>query len=145
MATISEDARRIMQLASQEADRLDDAEIDGGHMLLAILKSGRGIGHDIAKRFRLDLRQIRLARERLEGERLPAPFPAGREGAANFLMLMTAKNEDGSFRFLLPPGISPELAQAVIDATEPANAPPDCTCATANLMTRGCTCGAMRP
>lgn len=64
-------ARKVMQLANQEAQRFNHEYIGTEHVLLALIKEGSGIAANVLKSFELDFRKIRL-----EVERLIRPGPA---------------------------------------------------------------------
>ena len=58
-------ARIVMQVANQEAQRLNHNFIGSEHMLLGLIKEGSGIAADVLKNLDIDLRQIRLEVEML--------------------------------------------------------------------------------
>lgn len=63
-------ARKVMQLASQEAQRFNHEYIGTEHILLGLVKEGTGVGGHVLKNFDLDLRKIRL-----EVEKIVQPAP----------------------------------------------------------------------
>ena len=58
-------ARKVMQLASQEAQRLNHEYIGTEHILLGLLKEGSGVAANVLKNLEVDLRKIRLEVEKL--------------------------------------------------------------------------------
>ncbi len=58
-------ARKVMQLANQEAQRFCHEYIDTFHVLIGLLKEGSGTAAAILKDFGLDLRKIRTEVERI--------------------------------------------------------------------------------
>ncbi len=56
-------ARKVVQLARQEADRFNAFEVGTDHVLLALVKEGSGVAAHVLKDLGLDLRRIRLAAE----------------------------------------------------------------------------------
>ena len=61
----SDRARKVMQLASQEAQRLNHEYIGTEHMLLGLIKEGSGATPNMLKLLDRDLRKIRLEIEKL--------------------------------------------------------------------------------
>lgn len=61
----TDNARRVMQLANQEAQRFNHEYIGTEHILLGLVKNGRGVGADILKNLDVDLRKIRLEVEKI--------------------------------------------------------------------------------
>ncbi len=59
----------VMQLAFQEADRLNDPYVDTGHILLALLKNGEGIACQLLKDAGFDLRKIRDLSDKMRKEK----------------------------------------------------------------------------
>lgn len=53
-------ARKVMQLANQEAQRLSHEHIGTEHVLLALVKEGSGIASAVLERLGVDLRKIRV-------------------------------------------------------------------------------------
>lgn len=60
-------ARKVLQLANQEAQRFNREFIGTEHVLLGILKESYGIAAKVLKRLGLDLRTFRCRVERLAG------------------------------------------------------------------------------
>ncbi len=58
-------ARIVMQLAFQEARRLGHEYIDTEHILLGIVKEGKGIGAMVLNGLGVDIRKVRLETEKL--------------------------------------------------------------------------------
>jgi hypothetical protein len=58
-------ARKVMQLANQEAQRFNHEYIGTEHILLGLIKEGAGVAANVLKNFDLDLRKIRLEVERI--------------------------------------------------------------------------------
>lgn len=61
----SDKARRVMQLANQEAQRFNHEYIGTEHILLGIVKEGSSHAADLLKHLDVDLRKIRLEVEKL--------------------------------------------------------------------------------
>ncbi len=57
-------ARKVMQLANQEAQRYCHEQIDTEHVLLGLMKEGQGVGAQILTSLGVDLRRIRLEIEK---------------------------------------------------------------------------------
>jgi hypothetical protein len=53
-------ARKVMQLANQEALRLGRESLDTEHVLLGLLNEGSGVAANVLKQLRVDLRTLRL-------------------------------------------------------------------------------------
>jgi ATP-dependent Clp protease ATP-binding subunit ClpC len=58
-------ARKVMQLANQEAQRLNHEYIGTEHVLLGLVKEGSGVAANVLKNLDIDLRKIRLEIEKL--------------------------------------------------------------------------------
>lgn len=58
-------ARKVMQLANQEAQRLNHEYIGTEHILLGLVKEGSGVAANVLKNLEIDLRKIRLEIEKL--------------------------------------------------------------------------------
>ncbi len=58
-------ARKVMQLANQEARRLNHEYIGTEHILLGLLKEGLGVGANVLKNQRVDLERMRLEIEKI--------------------------------------------------------------------------------
>jgi len=58
-------ARKVMQLANQEAQRFNHEYIGTEHMLLGLIKEGSGVAANVLKNLDVDLRKIRLEVEKL--------------------------------------------------------------------------------
>jgi thiamine-phosphate pyrophosphorylase len=58
-------ARKIMQLANQEAQRFNHEYIGTEHILLGLVREGNGVGAHVLKNRDVDLRKIRLEVEKL--------------------------------------------------------------------------------
>jgi hypothetical protein len=63
-------ARKVMQLANQEAQRLNHEYIGTEHILLGLVKEGSGVAANVFKNFNIDLDKIRLEVEKIV---LPGP------------------------------------------------------------------------
>src|SRR5713101_7466207 len=53
-------ARKVMQLANQEAQRFNHEYIGTEHILLGLVKEGSGVAANVLKNLDVDLRKIRL-------------------------------------------------------------------------------------
>jgi catechol 2,3-dioxygenase-like lactoylglutathione lyase family enzyme len=58
-------ARRVMQLANQEAQRFNHEYIGTEHILLGLIRAGNGVAADVLKNLEVDLRKFRLEIEKL--------------------------------------------------------------------------------
>jgi ATP-dependent Clp protease ATP-binding subunit ClpC len=58
-------ARKVMQLANQEAQRFNHEYIGTEHILLGLIKEGSGVAANVLKNLEVDLRKIRLEVEKL--------------------------------------------------------------------------------
>src|SRR5947207_3439092 len=58
-------ARKVMQLANQEANRFNHEYIGTEHILLGLVKEGSGTAAHVLKHFDVDLRKIRLEVEKI--------------------------------------------------------------------------------
>jgi len=58
-------ARKVMQLANQEAQRFNHEYIGSEHILLGLIKEGSGVAANVLKNLDVDLRKIRLEVEKL--------------------------------------------------------------------------------
>ncbi len=58
-------ARKVMQLANQEAQRFNHEYIGTEHVLLGLIKEGSGVAANVLKNLEIDLRKIRLEVEKL--------------------------------------------------------------------------------
>src|SRR3954468_4426979 len=58
-------ARKVMQLANQEAQRFNHEYIGTEHILLGLVKEGSGVAANVLKNLDVDLRKIRLEFEKL--------------------------------------------------------------------------------
>ena len=58
-------ARKVMQLANQEAQRFNHEYIGTEHILLGLVKEGTGVAANVLKNLDVDLRKIRLEVEKL--------------------------------------------------------------------------------
>ena len=58
-------AKKIMQLANQEAQRLRHEYIGTEHILLGLVREGSGVAANVLRNLRVDLRDIRLEVEKL--------------------------------------------------------------------------------
>src|SRR4029078_4526409 len=65
-------ARKVMQLANQEAQRFNHEYIGTEHILLGLVKEGSGVAANVLKNLDIDLRRVRL-----EVERIVQPGPGG--------------------------------------------------------------------
>src|ERR1700720_2892993 len=63
-------ARKVMQLANQEAQRFNHEYIGTEHILLGLVKEGSGVAANVLKNLDIDLRKIRLEVEKIV---LPGP------------------------------------------------------------------------
>src|SRR5438105_3198035 len=58
-------ARKVMQLANQEAQRLHHEYIGTEHILLGLAKEGSGVAANVLRNLDIDLRKIRLEVEKI--------------------------------------------------------------------------------
>src|SRR5579871_3255126 len=58
-------ARKVMQLANQEAQRFNHEYIGTEHILLGLVKEGSGVAANVLKDLDIDLRKIRLEVEKI--------------------------------------------------------------------------------
>lgn len=58
-------ARKVMQLANQEAHRFNHEYIGTEHIILGLVKEGSGVAAAVLKSFQVDIRKIRLEVEKL--------------------------------------------------------------------------------
>ncbi len=58
-------ARKVLQLANQEAQRLNHEYVGTEHILLGLIKEGTGVAANVLKNLDVDLRKIRLEVEKL--------------------------------------------------------------------------------
>jgi ATP-dependent Clp protease ATP-binding subunit ClpC len=58
-------ARKVMQLADQEARRLNHEYLGTEHILLGLVKEGSGVTANVLKNLDVDLRRIRVEVERI--------------------------------------------------------------------------------
>jgi len=88
-------ARKVMQLANQEAQRFNHEYIGTEHMLLGLVKEGTGVAANVLKNLDVDLRKIRLEVEKLvqSGEK---PEPQLRRHRAHFAGFATRTRRRGS-------------------------------------------------
>ena len=62
-------ARKVMQLANQEAQRFNHEYIGTEHILLGLIKEGSGVAANVLKNLDVDLRKIRLRSREARPER----------------------------------------------------------------------------
>src|SRR5215813_10374513 len=70
-------ARKVMQLANQEAQRLNHEYLGTEHILLGLIKEGSGVAATALKNLNIDLRKIRLEIEMI-ARRGPHMVPMGK-------------------------------------------------------------------
>ena len=58
-------ARKVMQLANQEAQRFNNQYIDSWHVLIGLVKEGSGVAANVLTSMGVNLREIRLTVERV--------------------------------------------------------------------------------
>ncbi len=58
-------ARKVMQLANQEAQRFNHEYVGTEHVLLGLIKEGSGVAANVLKNLNVDLRKIRLEIEKI--------------------------------------------------------------------------------
>ncbi len=63
LSKVTDRARKVVQLAEQEAKRFGHLSVGTEHLLLGLAKEGSGVGAHVLKHFGIDLRSIRLAVE----------------------------------------------------------------------------------
>jgi ATP-dependent Clp protease ATP-binding subunit ClpA len=61
----TDQARKVMQLANQEAQRFNHEYIGTEHILLALVKEGEGVAANVLKNLGVSLRKIRIEVEKL--------------------------------------------------------------------------------
>jgi ATP-dependent Clp protease ATP-binding subunit ClpA len=61
----SDRARKVMDLANQEAQRFNHEYIGTEHILLGLVNEGSGVGDNVLKSLEVDLRKVRLEVEKL--------------------------------------------------------------------------------
>ena len=75
-------ARKVMQLANQEAQRFNHEYVGTEHVLLGLVKEGSGVAANVLKNLDVDLRKIRVEVEKIvqsgpghghDGETAPDP------------------------------------------------------------------------
>ena len=72
----TERARKVMQLARQEAQRLGSESVGTEHILLGLIKEGTGVAAQVLKNLSLDLKRIRLEVEKqIESPKGPTATP----------------------------------------------------------------------
>jgi hypothetical protein len=59
-------ARKVMQLAYQEAQRFNHEYIGTEHILLGLVKEGSGVAANVLKNLNIDLRKVRLEVEKID-------------------------------------------------------------------------------
>jgi hypothetical protein len=67
---LTDRARKVMQLANQEAQRFNHQYIGSEHILLGLVKEGAGVAASVLKNLGVDLRKVRL-----EVEKIAQPGP----------------------------------------------------------------------
>lgn len=65
----SDRARKSLQLAQQEAHRLNDDALGTEHLLLGLVKENTGVAATALRNLGVDLRQVRKEVEKLRGDR----------------------------------------------------------------------------
>jgi ATP-dependent Clp protease ATP-binding subunit ClpC len=160
-------ARKVMQLAKQEALRLGHDAIGPGHVLVGLAKERSGVAASLwEKAGVLPDVVLRDARRRLESLQLSAGdvgSPPRRTPECDDVLRAAIEsarsrgdNYVGSehlmFGLLRAGGCFAELLAELVAAPgertadpRPDGAAPPCACPTADLMARGCTCGAAKP
>ena len=68
-------ARKVMQLANQEAQRLNHEYIGTEHILLGLIKEGSGVAANVLKNLDIELRRVREEIERLVARSLDVTAP----------------------------------------------------------------------
>src|SRR2546429_6327629 len=58
-------ARKVMQLANQEAQRFNHEYIGTEHILLGLVKEGSGVAANVLRNLDIDLRKVRLEVEKI--------------------------------------------------------------------------------
>ena len=58
-------ARKVMQLANQEAQRFNHEYVGTEHVLLGLVKEGSGVAANVLKNLDVDLRKIRVEVEKI--------------------------------------------------------------------------------
>src|SRR5262249_11546892 len=70
-------ARKVLQLANQEAQRFNHDYIGTRHILLGLIKEGSGVAANVLKTLSIDLRKLRAEVEKV-GQSAPDVFAIGR-------------------------------------------------------------------
>src|SRR5579885_1995772 len=68
-------ARKVMQLANQEAQRFNHEYIGTEHILLGLVKEGSGVAANVLKNLQVDLRNLRLELDKIAGTAASAVTP----------------------------------------------------------------------
>ncbi|HEY1065648.1 MAG TPA: Clp protease N-terminal domain-containing protein, partial [Pirellulales bacterium] len=68
-------ARKVMQLANQEAQRFNHEYIGTEHVLLGLVKEGSGVAANVLKNLDVDLRKIRMEVEKIVQTGTPTAVP----------------------------------------------------------------------
>ena len=61
-------ARKVVQLANQEAQRFNHDSVGTEHLLLGIIKEGSGVAANVLRNLNVDLKKIRLGVEKIVPE-----------------------------------------------------------------------------
>src|SRR5262245_61912985 len=67
LENFTERAKKVLQLANQEAQRAGRERVEAEHILLALLIEGRGVGASVLKNMGVDLARARSEVQRLAG------------------------------------------------------------------------------
>lgn len=96
-------ARMVMQLAQQEAQRLNHEYIGTEHVLIGLIKEGKGIGANVMKNLGLDLMIVREAIEKIvqpgPSEIVPTKLPRTPR-VAKMIEIANAEAADMNFNYV---------------------------------------------
>lgn len=106
--TITPRAKRVIDLAYDEARNLTNNYIGTEHLLLGIVREGDGLGGRVLKKLGLELEACRQTVARLQGERPQDPSPPPRVAAYR------ADNGDALLSFLMGASLPDHLTLAFI-------------------------------
>ena len=134
----SDRARKVLQLANQEALRFGHKYIGTEHILLVIVKEGTGVAANVLKNLDIDLRKIRIETEKLLTQGPPNVFsgkapltPNAKRvmelaikeanglshnyvGTEHLLLALMGLGEGAAFNVLLALGVKVETTRAAV-------------------------------
>ena len=133
-------ARKVMQLANQEAQRLNHEHIGTEHVLLGLVKEGYGVAANVLKSLGADVRTMRRAVEKMFPKRPDAVTPGkltltprartvikysmeearnlnhNYVGTEHILLGLVREREGAAVQILLGFGLGPERIRAAVVA-----------------------------